>query len=118
MAFAVHGADAEHVVAHRPPGNPAGAGEVGGDDTADAGHALGAKHGREVGRFGYQVLALRRQAALDLRHGHAGAGGNHQLLRRIERDATKRARVDLAGRLHRAQHPDLRRIAANAERLG
>ena len=69
--FAVpgHRADAEHVVAHRTPGDAARAGEIGGDHAAESLLFARAGRRREVGRFGDQVLAVLGERGFDLGSG-------------------------------------------------
>ena len=69
FAVSGHRADAQHVVAHRTPGDAARTGQVGGDDAAEGLWFARAGDRREVGRLGDQVLAVLGERGLDLGSG-------------------------------------------------
>ncbi len=111
-------AQAQHVVAHRPPGDAARARQIGGNDAADGLRPVrGAQQRAQVGGFADEVLALLGERCLDLRQRRAGAGGEDQFLGRVECDAGEVAGGKAARRLHGAQHAVLGAVAADQQRL-
>ena len=97
-----------HVVAHRAPGDAARAGQVGGDHAAERLRVRCVPEQRgKIGRLGDQVLAMLGQRRLDLVQRRAGARGNDQFLRRIERDAGQAGGGQRSRCLHRPQHAGL-----------
>ena len=92
----------QQMVARRPDGDAARAGDVGGEHAADRGlPGLAARQRPEVHRLEGQHLAALGERRLDLGERRAGAGRHHHLARLVERDAAHRLGRDVGRRLHR-----------------
>ena len=115
---AVDSADAQHVVAHGAPGDPARAGQVGGNGAANGAGGVRAEQAAVIRRFGDQMLALGGGCRDQFGQRRAGAGGQHQFLGGIEGDPGQTGGGKAGIGPHRAQHGLLAAGTLNAQRAG